>query len=57
MKADELYQEIKDALRYFGLGFYEMNKMTVHFHDKSIAFSYEDKTLVINEPEGEIINE
>lgn len=49
MKADELYQEIKDALRYFGLGFHQMNEITVHFNEKSISFTYQDRTLIVTE--------
>ena len=47
MNAEELYQEIKDALATFGLGFNEMDKMQVHFEDNQVTFSYEDRSLTV----------
>lgn len=40
MNADDLYQEIKAALEYFGLRFKEMHLVEVRFHDGEIEFSY-----------------
>ena len=47
MNAEELYQEIKDALANFGLRFNEMDKMKVYFENNQVTFNYANKSLTI----------
>ena len=52
MDAEELYQEIKDALANFGLRFNEMDKMKVYFEDNQVTFNYENRSLTIKTHNG-----
>jgi len=49
MNAEDLYQHIKDALRFLGLDFHQKEKMTVEFHHGSVSFSYGGKSITIKE--------
>lgn len=46
--AQELYDEIKQALDYFGLRFHEMSQMTVEFHVHGVTFIYGNKRLEVH---------
>lgn len=47
MNAQELYDEIKDALKYFGLNFYQMDLMAVSIAPDEIRFTYQGRTLTV----------
>lgn len=47
MNMEELYQEMKKALVYFGLSFHQMALVEVAIEDKSIVFSYNGRLIVV----------
>ena len=47
MNAQDLYDEIKDALKYFGLNFYQMELMAVSIAPGEVQFTYQGRTLTV----------
>ena len=47
MDADQLYEEMKAALRYFGLEFFEKDKMTIRTTVDEIIFSYGERHITV----------
>lgn len=47
MNGEDLYNEIKDALSYFGLKFSEKHLMTVTCSEGRLLFSYNKRYLVV----------
>ncbi|MNJ71248.1 hypothetical protein D3C77_677680 [compost metagenome] len=45
--AQELYDEIKQALNYFGIRFHDMHLMTVEFHAEGVTFIYGNRKLEV----------
>lgn len=50
MNAEQLYQEMKDALDYFGLSFHEKDKMVVTIEGNQIVFSYNNRSISVTIP-------
>lgn len=50
MYAAELYDEIKEALKFFGLRFSEMDKMSVKFLAGAVVFEHEGRSIKITTP-------
>ena len=48
MSAFELYEEIKAALKYFDLGFNQMNEVKVGIDDNLFCLQHGNKTIVID---------
>lgn len=42
-----LYEEMKDALDFFGLNFKDMDKVQVSLADDGLCFTYNDRIIVI----------
>lgn len=47
MSAQQLYDEIKDALKYFGIRFHQMDMMAVSVAPDEIRFTYQGRTLIV----------
>ena len=47
MNAQQLYDEIKDALDYFGLRFHEMHLMEFETLLDGVRFTYENRALFV----------
>lgn len=47
MNADELYEQMKEALNMFGLSFYQKDSMQVEFKDGQVIFTYGNKSISI----------
>lgn len=47
MNAELLYDEMKDALSYFGLKWADRDKMDVTFHKNVVVFSYENRAVQV----------
>jgi hypothetical protein len=47
MNAEELYEEMKDALRHFNINFHDKHLMTVEFKDGEVIFGYGNKSISI----------
>lgn len=46
MNAEDLYNDIKEALDFFGLRFSEMNKMKVLLENNAVHFIYQNKSIM-----------
>lgn len=49
MNADELYEKMKDALRFFGLSFHQKDLVTVKFGNGCVQFVYGDACISYRE--------
>lgn len=49
MNAQELYEEIKASLKFFELGFSEMDKVKVTFTEGAVQLHYGGRTIVVAE--------
>lgn len=47
MTGEELYEEIKAALRYFGLGFSQMDQIKVTFSNGAVQFHYGGRAIEV----------
>ena len=50
MNAEELYQEMKDALAYFGLSFHSKDHVTVSIDGNKLVFAYNNRYVVVTIP-------
>lgn len=48
MQAQEFYDELKEALKFFGLSWGQMNLMQVDSHEGYIIFRYDNRSISIN---------
>ena len=46
--AQDLYQEIKDALDYFGLSFHQKDEVEVAFQDGMLLFKYRNRAIALD---------
>lgn len=45
MTADDLYEELKEALKYLGLRFHERDQVKVTIVDNELVFTYRGKSI------------
>jgi hypothetical protein len=45
---EDLYESMKDALRFFKLGFHEKSEVTVTIVGDKVWFSYQDRVISLN---------
>lgn len=48
MKMDALYEDMKEALKFFGLAFHQMDLVTVTLEGDKIVFTHGDRQISIN---------
>lgn len=44
---DDLYEEMKEVLRYLGLSFHEKHKVNVVFREGEVIFTYKERHVAI----------
>jgi len=52
MSMEDLYQEMKDALKYFGLHFSQKDEVKIWVADGRLYFCYDTKEISIQLEEG-----
>lgn len=50
MNAEQLYQEMKDALDYFGLSFHSKDHVVVTIEGNKLIFSYNNRSVAVTIP-------
>lgn len=48
MTMDQLYEEMKEVLRFFGLAFNQKDQVTVTFEANKVHFKYKNMTVSID---------
>jgi len=48
MKCSELYEEMKEAPKFFGLRFHEMDQMEIDAHEGYVIFRYGKRSISVN---------
>lgn len=48
----EMYEQMKDALRFFGIQFGQMNEVKVEFNSGSVTFTWYNKTITIKDDDS-----
>lgn len=46
--ADDLYEEMKDAMRYLGVRFHDRHLVKVKIEDNKLVFSHYSKSIAID---------
>ena len=47
MKCSELYEEMKEALNFFGLRFHEMDQMEIDAYDGYVIFRHGKRSITV----------
>ena len=50
MNAQELYEELKDAANYFGVGFVGMKEINITLEGNRLRFSHSEREILIVVP-------
>lgn len=49
MTADDLYEEMKSALRFFGLSFHDKHLVEIRIQDSQLTFIHGNRTIVVSQ--------